>query len=97
MLRVCKPKGKVGVLEFSKPTWPVVKQCYGFYFRHILPRVGQFLARNNSAAYEYLPESVGEFPSGKEFIELMKVNGYQNTRQYALTFGVASLYIGEKP
>ncbi len=71
MLRVCKPGGRVGVLEFSKPTLPVIKQGYGFYFRNVLPRVGQLLAKNNTAAYEYLPQSVGEFPSGKDFLKLM--------------------------
>jgi demethylmenaquinone methyltransferase/2-methoxy-6-polyprenyl-1,4-benzoquinol methylase len=97
MLRVCKRGKSVGVLEFSKPTFPVLKQGYSFYFRHVLPRIGQFFAKNNSSAYEYLPESVSEFPSGGAFLDLMKRNGYVNPRQHVLTFGVASLYIGDKP
>lgn len=97
MLRVCKRGKSVGILEFSKPTFPVLKQGYNFYFRHVLPRVGQFFAKNNSSAYEYLPASVSEFPSGEQFLDLMKKHGFVNPRQHVLTFGVASLYVGEKP
>jgi demethylmenaquinone methyltransferase / 2-methoxy-6-polyprenyl-1,4-benzoquinol methylase len=96
LIRVCKPNGRVGILEFSKPTAPGLRQIYGFYFRNVLPRIGQRLAKNHSAAYEYLPASVGEFPSGQDLIDLMIHNGYVDVKQYPLTFGVASLYIGAK-
>ena len=62
MTRVCLPGGKVAVLEFSSPGWQPMKAIYGWYFRHLLPCVGQLLARNRHAAYSYLPESVGQFP-----------------------------------
>ncbi len=96
MLRVCKPGGTVGVLEFSKPTFPVFKQAYGAYFRYILPCVGQAFAKNNSSAYEYLPASVQEFPSGTAFLELMTNAGFRDAKQFPMTFGVASLYTGTK-
>src|SRR5690606_24143805 len=66
MTRVCAPGGKVAVLEFSTPTWEPCKGLYGWYFRHVLPRIGQMLARNQSDAYNYLPQSVGQFPQGEE-------------------------------
>ena len=97
MTRVCQPGGKVAVLEFSMPQSQPWKGAYGMYFRHVLPRIGQWLARNDHDAYEYLPTSVGAFPSGSEFLEHMHQVDLRNTRAYPLTFGVATLYVGEKP
>ncbi len=97
MTRVCRPAGQVVVLEFSQPEFPGLKQLYGFYFRHILPRIGQFLARNNKAAYEYLPESVKEFPYGQALAERMTQAGLIDVRFTRLTFGIATLYEGTKP
>ncbi len=96
MIRVCKPGGQVAVLEFSIPTNPLFRACYQFYFRHILPKIGQLLARNQESAYNYLPESVSEFPFGKELATLMDECGLTGTRWYPLTFGIATLYVGQK-
>ena len=63
--RVAAPGGRVAVLEFSTPTRQPFKAIYGWYFRHVLPRIGQLFARNSADAYEYLPASVGEFPQGE--------------------------------
>ena len=97
MLRVCKPSGQVAILEFSKPTWPVLKQGYDFYFRHILPRIGNSVARNSSDAYRYLPESVVEFPSGEQLAIRMRAAGLENVRYFPMTLGVVTLYIGQRP
>ena len=96
MTRVCRPGGRVAVLEFSMPRWQPFKAIYGWYFRNVLPRIGQFLARNDSAAYNYLPESVGEFPSGEALAERMRKAGLRDVRYYGLTGGVATLYVGTK-
>jgi demethylmenaquinone methyltransferase/2-methoxy-6-polyprenyl-1,4-benzoquinol methylase len=96
MARVCQPGGRVAVLEFSMPRWQPFKAIYGWYFRNILPRIGQWLARNSSSAYNYLPESVGEFPAGEQLVERMKSAGLKAVRYYGLTGGVATLYVGEK-
>lgn len=96
MTRVCRPGGRVAVLEFSMPRFPPVRWVYGFYFRHILPRVGQMLARNKEEAYKYLPESVGEFPSGQALADRLTAAGLRDVRMYPLTLGVATLYLGIK-
>jgi len=95
MARVCAPGGQVAVLEFSQPTMVGLKQAYQFYFRKILPRLGQTMARNDQAAYEYLPNSVMEFPGGRELADLMQSCGISNVRWFPYTFGVATLYLGE--
>ncbi|MFO0868901.1 MAG: bifunctional demethylmenaquinone methyltransferase/2-methoxy-6-polyprenyl-1,4-benzoquinol methylase UbiE [Pirellulales bacterium] len=96
MSRVCQPGGRVAILEFSMPRWQPFKALYGWYFRHILPRIGQWLARNSSSAYHYLPESVGEFPAGQQLADRMLAAGLQRVRYYGLTGGVATLYVGVK-
>jgi demethylmenaquinone methyltransferase/2-methoxy-6-polyprenyl-1,4-benzoquinol methylase len=96
MVRVTAPAGHVAVLEFSSPTREPFKSVYGWYFRNVLPRIGQFLARNSSSAYEYLPASVGEFPQGEALAERMRAAGLSDVRCYPLTFGVATLYVGQK-
>lgn len=96
MARVCQEGGRVVVLEFSMPQRPILKQMYGFYFRHVLPKVGQAVARNRYDAYNYLPSSVQEFPSGDALVRKMRFAGLSSVRQISLTFGVATLYIGTK-
>jgi demethylmenaquinone methyltransferase/2-methoxy-6-polyprenyl-1,4-benzoquinol methylase len=96
MTRVCRPGGKVAVLEFSHPRWQPFKAVYGWYFRHVLPRIGQALARNRQDAYSYLPASVGEFPSGEALAERMRAAGLKDVSYHPLTFGVATLYMGAK-
>ena len=71
MTRVCKPGGKVAILEFSIPRYQPVKGMYGWYFKNVLPRIGQMLARNDANAYKYLPDSVGEFPCYEKLTDRM--------------------------
>lgn len=95
MARVCRAGGRVAVLEFSMPRgW--FGKAYRAYFRHVLPRIGQALARNRQSAYNYLPESVGEFAQGEELLGRMERAGLRATRMHRFTFGIATLYVGEK-
>jgi demethylmenaquinone methyltransferase/2-methoxy-6-polyprenyl-1,4-benzoquinol methylase len=96
MTRACAPDGHVAVLEFSTPTWQPFKAIYGWYFRHVLPRIGKILARDSADAYEYLPTSVGEFPQGEALADRMRAAGLTDVRRYPLTLGVATLYVGTK-
>lgn len=96
MTRVCRPGGQVVILEFSMPTWQPFAWIYGVYFRNVLPRIGQWLARNDAQAYEYLPTSVGEFPSGAALVDRMRAAGLSKVRFIPLTFGIATLYLGVK-
>jgi demethylmenaquinone methyltransferase/2-methoxy-6-polyprenyl-1,4-benzoquinol methylase len=96
MARVCRSGGQVAVLEFSTPRWQPLRGLYLFYFRHILPRVGQFFARNTSGAYEYLPATVAQFPDGEALAERMRGVGLKNIKYWPLTLGIATLYVGRK-
>jgi demethylmenaquinone methyltransferase/2-methoxy-6-polyprenyl-1,4-benzoquinol methylase len=96
MVRVCRPGGRVAVLEFAMPRmWPL-RSLYAWYFRHVLPRIGQTLTRNRQAAYNYLPTSVGEFPQNEALVERMQSAGLDQVRYYRFTLGIAVLYVGVK-
>jgi demethylmenaquinone methyltransferase / 2-methoxy-6-polyprenyl-1,4-benzoquinol methylase len=96
MARVCRPGGRVAVLEFSTPiAWPW-RGLYGWYGRRVLPRVGETLSRNAEGAYNYLPQSISRFPQAEALLERMQAAGLKTVRQVRFTFGIATLYIGEK-
>ncbi len=96
LVRVCAPGGQVAVLEFSTPRWQPFKAIYGWYFRNVLPRIGQLVSRNRHSAYRYLPESVGEFPQDEQLAERMRAAGLSDVWYRSFTLGVATLYVGKK-
>lgn len=97
MTRVCKPGGKVVVLEFSKPRVVGMERLYLWYFKKVLPRVGQWFSRSPDAAYKYLPESVLSFPDYEALCDKMTRQGLMSVKYHPLTFGIATIYIGQKP
>jgi demethylmenaquinone methyltransferase/2-methoxy-6-polyprenyl-1,4-benzoquinol methylase len=96
MVRVCQTGGKVVVLEFSLPANRLMRGLYTWYFRNILPRIGQLVSGSRQQAYNYLPESVGAFPYGERLAAVMQECGLARVAFTPLTFGIATLYIGEK-
>ena len=96
MRRVCKTGGQVAVLEFSKPTLFGLSHLYNAYFKYILPRVGQSMSKNKQSAYEYLPQSVQEFPSGEALAIIMREAKLTDIKMVPMTFGVVTLYLGTK-
>jgi len=96
MTRVCQRAGRVAILEFSMPCRQPMRALYGWYFRRVLPRIGQLLARNDYQAYRYLPESVGEFPERAHLVRRMESVGLSDVRCFSFTGGVATLYVGTK-
>jgi len=95
MHRVLRPGGRIVVLEFSRPAHFPFKQLYFFYFRRILPLVGRLISRNKDA-YTYLPDTVMKFPEGEAFSGILSGAGFRNVTQRRLTFGIATIYTGDK-
>jgi len=95
ILRILKPGGKALILEFSTPQNRLVRSLHFLYLRKILPTVGGLISKKKSA-YRYLNETIEAFPSGETFLSLMREAGFANATAYPMTFGVATLYVGEK-
>ena len=94
MLRVLKPGGKVSILEFAIPSNFVFKPIYLFYFKYIMPLIGSIFGSKNE--YKYLSDSTTSFPQRKDFINILKQTGFNNTSMEELTMGISIIYTGIK-
>jgi demethylmenaquinone methyltransferase/2-methoxy-6-polyprenyl-1,4-benzoquinol methylase len=93
--RVLKPGGKLIVLECTKPSLPVIKQLYNFYMKFITPKIGKIIAKNNEA-YQYLNDSVLQFPEKESFVHILNQSDYRNAFYKTLTLGICTIYCAEK-
>jgi demethylmenaquinone methyltransferase/2-methoxy-6-polyprenyl-1,4-benzoquinol methylase len=93
--RVLNARGHLLVLEFSLPTTPILRAVYRFYLHRCLPLLGSFLTQKKSA-YDYLGDSIEEFPSGNAMCELMRGTGYVSPSFERLTGGIVTIYTAAK-
>jgi demethylmenaquinone methyltransferase / 2-methoxy-6-polyprenyl-1,4-benzoquinol methylase len=93
MRRILRPGGVAAILEFSQPPNPAFSALYGWYSKHILPRIGAALS-GSPDAYAYLPESVRKFPGVEELAARMRVAGFRDVRFQRMTFGIVALHVG---
>ena len=94
-LRVLKPGGQLGILDFSEPGG-LIGKAYAVYFRRVLPAIGRLIC-GKDGPYNYLPASVGNFPPPPRMVELMRSTGYTDCCWRPYTFGIAGLYTASRP
>lgn len=95
MFRVCKPGGKVMILEFSTPVLPGLKPAYDWYSFNILPKMGKLFAQDASS-YQYLAESIRMHPSQDGLKALIEKAGFEDCHYYNLSGGIVALHIAYK-
>lgn len=95
MLRVLKPGGHLGIIELSEPHNALAGAGYHFYSRTLIPRLGRIVSGDRKA-YSYLLESIANVPQGEDMAGLMREAGFVNVLWKSLTFGVVTIYWGEK-
>jgi demethylmenaquinone methyltransferase/2-methoxy-6-polyprenyl-1,4-benzoquinol methylase len=91
MARVLRRGGRLAILEFGMPRIPGVSALYRWYFSQVLPFIGRRIS-GHTAAYSYLPASVGTFPPPAEFVTILQHAGFTEIRAVPLTFGIVYLY-----
>jgi len=96
MARVLKPGGRLLILEFSKPTNPVVSDFYDKYSFTAIPMIGK-LVTNDSESYQYLAESIRMHPDQETLKSMMENAGLTQCRYHNMTSGVVALHTGIKP
>jgi demethylmenaquinone methyltransferase / 2-methoxy-6-polyprenyl-1,4-benzoquinol methylase len=94
IVRVLKPAGECGILDFSEPKG-LMGRLYRIYFKQVLPRVGTMIS-GVRGPYEYLPNSVERFPEPQEMLDRMRRAGFREASWIPYTFGIAGLYRGRK-
>ena len=94
-LRVLKPGGRLCVLEFGSARRPVWFGLYNLYLSHILPRIGKLVSADGEA-YEYLAETIKNFPLPSVLDAELAEAGFSRVRHEALTGGIVYLHIAEK-
>ncbi len=93
--RVLKPGGRLMVLEFSQLPNAALQKAYDLYSFNVIPRMGQLIA-NDSASYQYLVESIRNFPDQDTFLAMIRDAGFGNAKYRNLTMGIAALHSGWK-
>lgn len=93
--RVLRPNGRLVILEFPPPPKGFFGRFFRFYFLRILPFLGGLISGRRSA-YEYLPESVLNFPAPDVLASMLDRAGFVKIRYKLQTFGVSAIHVGDK-
>ena len=93
--RVVLVKGQILILELTTPDPGFFKKIYSFYLNGLLPKLARQFT-NNPASYEYLADSIMNFPTRSEFISLLSSIGFKNIKAIPLSLGICTLYIAYK-
>ena len=93
--RVLRPGGRLMVLEFSQIPVPLAQKAYDLYSFNIIPRMGQMIA-NDRDSYQYLVESIRNFPDQDTFLQMIRDAGFENAKYRNYTMGIAALHSGWK-
>src|ERR1700743_835185 len=92
MYRVTRPGGRLVVCEFSRITVPPIDMLYRRYLTGVLPAIARRVARN-PVAYEYLAESITDWPAQRELADVIRAAGWSSVRWRDLTLGVVAIHV----
>lgn len=91
--RVLKPGGRLGVLEFSHMTVPMLQKLYDTYSFNMIPRMGELVASDRDS-YQYLVESIRKFPKQDAFRGEVEAAGFSGVSITNFSGGIAALHFG---
>ncbi len=95
MYRVLRPGGRALVLEFSKPLNKPLEKLYDLYSFHILPRMGDLVAKD-ADSYRYLAESIRMHPDQETLKGMMEQAGFERCDVHNMTGGIVAVHRGFK-
>ncbi len=94
-LRVLKPGGHALIIEPMIPRNPLMKSLYLVYFKKVLPKIASMFSKS-TFAYDYLPNSVEQFPQAEAFTAILKKAGFSKVAFHPMTFETSILYVATK-
>ena len=74
----------------------MLRAIYRFYLHRCLPAVGSLLTGERSA-YQYLGDSIEQFPGGDAMLHLLEQSGFRDARAKPLSGGIVTIYTAAKP
>jgi len=95
MRRVTRPGGRLVVCEFSTITIAPVDMLYRRYLINVLPAIARRTARNPEA-YEYLAESIVDWPAQRELAGLIEAAGWSAARWRDLSMGAVAVHVARR-
>ena len=95
MSRILITNGHVLIMEFSLPSMSILRSVYRFYLHRIMPIFGAVLTQKKTA-YDYLGDSIEQFPGGDALLRLIEANGFRNAAAEPLTGGIVTIYAATK-
>jgi demethylmenaquinone methyltransferase/2-methoxy-6-polyprenyl-1,4-benzoquinol methylase len=95
MHRILKPGGRLLVLEFSKPTSPLLSKIYDAYSFSALPAMGKLIT-DDADSYRYLAESIRKHPDQESLLEMVEDAGFVDCRYHNMTGGIVAVHRGIK-
>lgn len=93
--RVLKPGGQFFCLEFSHVKNAALRKLYDEYSFRLIPKIGEIVAKDRDS-YQYLVESIRQFPKQAELAARMEDAGFENVRVINLSGGIAAIHIGTR-
>lgn len=96
MRRVVRPGGRLVVCEFSTPSWRPLRVLYRDVVLRALPVVARRVA-SNAAAYEYLSDSIRDWPDQPRLAHLVAAAGWSRVGWRDLTGGIVALHRAVNP
>jgi demethylmenaquinone methyltransferase/2-methoxy-6-polyprenyl-1,4-benzoquinol methylase len=93
--RVLKPGGRLMVLEFNRIPNDMMQKAYDLYSFNVIPKMGKLIA-NDADSYQYLVESIRNFPDQETFLGMVRQAGFENAKYRNLSMGIACLHSGWK-
>jgi demethylmenaquinone methyltransferase/2-methoxy-6-polyprenyl-1,4-benzoquinol methylase len=95
MRRVTRPGGRLVVCEFSTIPIAPADKLYRRYLINILPAIARRTARSPEA-YEYLAESIADWPAQRELAGLIEAVGWSAVRWRDLSLGVVAVHVARR-
>jgi demethylmenaquinone methyltransferase/2-methoxy-6-polyprenyl-1,4-benzoquinol methylase len=93
--RVLAPKGRYVILEFTRPPFAPVRGAYHWYLGAVVPSLGGMVS-GDRAAYQYLNDSIRQFPAQTELAEELRQAGFTDVQWHDLTLGIVAVHVATR-